>query len=343
MRISIFAAIWCQNLWDELILKNEIEHFEKKYKKEGHEVEFRVCTYDMKRPFFTKENVTYVEYFPIGSREGNRKRNLKNYITFLKTVFWSDLIIIWGGGLFYDSELQKWDRTLDLRLFRTKHFRFFHKKYNFYAISIDVKKEKNLKKIYKIFKGANKTYVRDEHSRKLLFEMKLNAHEIDDPVFFDNPEYSPKHRSLIKVLNSKNFSLKDFKDIDIEGKRIGIAFRPGYLSLSNNQDIEVAKIWELIHFLIGNGARKLVFLPHSIHPHDQQANDYHFLKQFLSPKVDVLDSIGDVYDAYKFKKIDLCFAMRLHSIILSEVYHIPYIALSYSQKTDEVIKKITHM
>ena len=33
-------------------------------------------------------------------------------------------------------------------------------------------------------------------------------------------------------------------------------------------------------------------------------------------------------------------SMRLHSIILAYAYGIPQIILSYSQKTDEVIKKI---
>jgi polysaccharide pyruvyl transferase WcaK-like protein len=38
--------------------------------------------------------------------------------------------------------------------------------------------------------------------------------------------------------------------------------------------------------------------------------------------------------------MDLVLAMRLHSIILSQVYNIPFIWISYSTKTDEVLKTI---
>ena len=47
-----------------------------------------------------------------------------------------------------------------------------------------------------------------------------------------------------------------------------------------------------------------------------------------------------VYDAYKNKEIDICIAMRLHSIILSHVYEIPFVWVSYSTKTDEVLNEL---
>jgi len=43
------------------------------------------------------------------------------------------------------------------------------------------------------------------------------------------------------------------------------------------------------------------------------------------------------YEIYTNKKIDLNLASRLHSIILSQVYEIDFIAISYSTKTDEII------
>jgi polysaccharide pyruvyl transferase WcaK-like protein len=217
----------------------------------------------------------------------------------------------------------------------------FFKKVMFYGVSIDIQKAHNLLKIRKIFKGAYKVFVRDEASRKLLHEMKIVAHEIEDPVFHDNPLYLPKRKSLLQVLPSTSFQLKDLEHIDIQDKKIGIAFRSGYIARWKNKDVEVAKIWEMIHFLIGRGAKKILLLPHSFHKADKQANDFIFLRQFISSKVDICDSMEEVYDQYRFKKIDLCFAMRLHSIILSQVYSIPFIAFSYAQKTDEIIKKIT--
>ena len=54
MIISIFASIWSENLWDELILKNEIKILEEKYWKD---VEFKVFTNNTDYVFFQKYNI----------------------------------------------------------------------------------------------------------------------------------------------------------------------------------------------------------------------------------------------------------------------------------------------
>ena len=46
----------------------------------------------------------------------------------------------------------------------------------------------------------------------------------------------------------------------------------------------------------------------------------------------------ETYEQYKNKKIDICLSQRLHSMILSNVYGIPFIWISYSKKTDEFLK-----
>ena len=104
MIISIFASIWAQNLWDELILKNEIKLLEKKYWKD---TEFIVFSYDYKNPFLKKSNITYKEYFPVWIKKiSNILRNIWNFFSFLSVVKKSDLIIIWWGWIIYDNEFQ---------------------------------------------------------------------------------------------------------------------------------------------------------------------------------------------------------------------------------------------
>jgi len=44
----------------------------------------------------------------------------------------------------------------------------------------------------------------------------------------------------------------------------------------------------------------------------------------------------EIYDVYKQKQIDICFSMRLHSMILASVYKIPFFAFSYAKKTDMI-------
>jgi exopolysaccharide biosynthesis predicted pyruvyltransferase EpsI len=80
----------------------------------------------------------------------------------------------------------------------------------------------------------------------------------------------------------------------------------------------------------------------SFHPSDYQANDGYFLQNFVTADIVMGgDTMQDVYTHFTEKKIDVCIAMRLHSIILSQVYEIPFIALNYSQKTDQILKKLS--
>jgi polysaccharide pyruvyl transferase WcaK-like protein len=51
-------------------------------------------------------------------------------------------------------------------------------------------------------------------------------------------------------------------------------------------------------------------------------------------------SLQEVYNAYRNREIDFCFAERLHSIILCQVYGIPFIGVSYSKKTEEILGEL---
>jgi len=61
------------------------------------------------------------------------------------------------------------------------------------------------------------------------------------------------------------------------------------------------------------------------------ANDYNFLSKFLriTEKIRIINSMDEVYSKYIYREMDLVLAMRLHSIILSQVYGIPFIGISY--------------
>ena len=125
--ISIFWAIWCQNLWDELILKNEIKILKEEF---WENTKFFVFTYDKKDIFFDDKNIVYKEYFPIGLKKiWNIFKNLINYFSFLKIVKKSDFIVVWWWGIIFDKENQSTKSPLDLRVFRTKIFRKYKKKF----------------------------------------------------------------------------------------------------------------------------------------------------------------------------------------------------------------------
>ena len=326
MRISIFASIWSQNLWDELILKNEIKHFEDKYE----DARFRVFSYDAENPFYTQDNIEYKNYFPIGIRNPrNILKNIGSIFHLIKSAFWSDIIVVGWGGLFYDWESN--NSALTQWRARVNFFHSLRRKIVFYWVSIDVRDEKNYEYISDIFSKAAEIYVRDEYSHRLLQSLGIKSEVIVDPVFYDRGE-KPKKTSCIKSIDSHDFSLSDFDDIDWEWKKIGIALRniwtSGYReNIASLLEMIVERGWELI------------YLPHSFHESDNQANDQHFLSSFPN-KWYISESMKETYSFYVQGKIDICLAQRFHAMVLSDVYEIPFIGMSYSQKTKSLLEKL---
>lgn len=341
MIISIFASIWCQNIGDELILKNEIKMLEEEYWKD---TKFIVFSYDYKDPFFEKSNITYRDYFPIWIKKAsNFFKNVSNFFSFFSVIWKSDLIVIGWWWIIYDNELQSVKNPLDSWIFRVKTVKFFMKKVRFFAVWLNIKNESNYKKVKQIFSNAWKITVRDNYSSNLLNTLWIESTIVRDPVF--NELANIDERSyLLKSVESTVFSCNDLDDIDLEWKKIAIAFRKWYLSdRSSNLSLQLEewKLNELINFILKKWW-EVILLPHSFHKTDDLANDYNFLSKYLrvNEKIRIINSMEEVYKKYIYKEMDICLAMRYHSIVLSQVYWIPYIWVSYSIKTDELLEDI---
>lgn len=335
MNISIFAAIGSQNLWDELIVKNEIKALREQY---GKYTNFTIYSYDVSNPFIIDPYVKYVEYFPIWIKNPkNIFRNLKNFLTFLINTTSADLIVIWWGGIFFDNEGSSVSSPLNQWLFRTQLFKLFQKRVLFYGVWIHVTQEKNIEIIKKIFSYTKaEVTVRDKASHALLSKIGIDSKIILDPVFNDNNSKNSvlDESFLIKQINPQTFKITDLPSYDYSNKTVGIAFRKGYFQ---NDILAISEIIEYLKNLWAN----IILIPNSVHPLDKESDDLYFLNNFAKQhNIEISENITKSYDIYKKRKIDLCFAMRLHGIILAQVYKIPYMAFSYSKKTDEIIKII---
>lgn len=84
-----------------------------------------------------------------------------------------------------------------------------------------------------------------------------------------------------------------------------------------------------------------VLLNHSFHPENPSANDDVFLSN-LKGKYQLRSTanIQETLDIYK--ELEFIIGMRLHSLILSLVHAIPFFAISYGKKTDELIRSINY-
>ncbi len=109
-RILFYTATGEFNLGDECILAAEMEYVHQKYP----DASIAVATYNQESTnFFSRESpvwnsidskVQLFSYFP----NAFRKHVFKNIGYFFKNlvqIFRADLIIVGGGGLFYDTEI----------------------------------------------------------------------------------------------------------------------------------------------------------------------------------------------------------------------------------------------
>ena len=329
MKITIFASIGAQNLWDELILKNEIQALRNEY---GQDTTFTVFSYDVENPFYVEPYISYKEYFPIDSKKPkNIFRNTVNLFSTIWNVSRSDLVIIGWGGLFYDSEIQKSDSPLDQWLFRVRMCKFLWAPIVFYAVWIDIQKRYNLAKIKKIFSSAEHIFVRDQHSADILKQVWIKSDIIADPVFWDNLKKYSEGKCL-KQLSSDSFDVEQIADLDFRGKTVWLALRRGYIK---KEDKKIQGIIDLIEKAWGT----VFLLPHSFHKLDALSNDLIFLSHFYKKKHKFTTHLQWAYDAYAKKEIDMCISMRYHSMVLSKIYGIDYVAISYAEKTHQLHKK----
>lgn len=306
MIISILTATWQYNLGDELILLEEY----KILKEQFSDAKFNIFTYD-KKSSFIQDEVNYVTYFPTWIRKKiflNLKYLYQNILAFYK----SDLIIIWWWWLIYDNEFQKSKLPILQWKFRIFLAKLFRKKVIYLAIWINIK-EKNYEKIKYLFNWNNiYVSVRDLKSKLILKNLKIESSLIYDPVFL----LSTKEENKFKT------------------KTVWISLRKGYLK--NEEE----NIKQMVLFL-SRLWYKIIFLTHSFHLKDWLANDYEFLKTFSKKyKLWITNSLIETLSVYK--KLDFVIAMRFHSIILSIIYNIPFLWLSYSQKTEEILKTISY-
>jgi polysaccharide pyruvyl transferase WcaK-like protein len=100
-RIVLFAASGAYNLGDEAIVLAEYAFLRARYPN----AEIRVATYDPKSTLLPSDDskLGYFSYFPCAVRR-HPLANIGYLFRNVVEIFRADLVIIGGGGLFYDNE-----------------------------------------------------------------------------------------------------------------------------------------------------------------------------------------------------------------------------------------------
>ncbi|MDD2916542.1 MAG: polysaccharide pyruvyl transferase family protein [Candidatus Gracilibacteria bacterium] len=311
MHYSLLTATGAYNLGDELILLQEYEFIKKRHP----EATFSVFTYDKKSSLLPRdETIEYISYFPNHAKT----KPLQNIWYFLRTflvVRKSDAVIVGGGGLLYDNEDgQSFDRLLSQWKLRVRIVEFLGKPLIYWSLGIHLKKE-NEKKILPLFTGKQTSVsVRDAESKKSLESIGIKAFLIPDPVL----TYEP---AIPKLLMKRR-------------PKIGLSFRSGFLQR------ELENMENIITFLMAREYEPIL-LNHSFHEDNPEVNDSIFLTDLREKyQLHATENIQETLETYK--ELDYVVGMRLHSLILSFVHAIPFLALSYGKKTDTLIRAIDY-
>lgn len=308
MKISLLTATGHHNLGDELILLQEYKYLKEKF----DNPKFSIFTYNQDSSLLPEDNnIKYIPYFPKNIRKRPLK-NLKYLFANIWAIFQSDLIIIWWWWLIYENEVQKSSSPVwqwKLRIFLAK---LFFKKIIWFAVWINYSWEK-IKNLKFLFRWKNiHVSVRDKKSQDLLSLINIKSKILPDSVFSYEPKTKWKEASKI----------------------IGISIRKNYLKDEENN------IKQIILYLSKKGY-EIFFISHSIHEDDKLANDYLLLRDFAKKyNLWITRTIKETLSIYP--KLKFVIWMRLHSLILSTIFNVPFIALSYWHKTNELLKDLEY-
>lgn len=310
----MYTATGEYNLGDECILATEVAYLRKRFPLAS----IRIVTYNPLSSLVPESpDISTISYFP----NRIRKHPFRNFVAFFQniiSIFRADLIVVGGGGIFYDTEHgQSFDtlrRTWGLRFFCMQ---LFKKPVLFWSVGIDLSEE-HLREVswWFTYKKA-KVSVRDPYSRKLLGNIGVSTVLIMDPAFL----WEPAMRKSLK--NSHP---------EISKKRIGIALRSWYL-----QD-EAENIERMVRYLQAHGF-EVIFLSHSFHPTNILNNDQEVFQSSSERfHVAITKSMRETLDLYP--TLDFVIGMRLHANILSVVHGIPFYSISYGNKTRAMLQEL---
>lgn len=306
-KILLMTATGAYNLWDELILREEVNFLRSHY---GN-VEITIFTYDKKSSLIEGEDLHYVKYFPSGFFQ-NPIANIWYFFHNIITIWRADVLIIGGGGIIFDNEPGVSFGTLLWQwYFRIKTARIAGTTLLFWGISLEVNQIQNKMKLKQLFTPGDFILVRDEKSKWLLEALEIPSVQVQDVVFL----YEPKKPTLPPP----------------EKKLVGISVRGGFLG-------ENEKYIPQIYDFLEEAGYQPIFLVFTTAGETEQ-NDSLFIKKVMTGKTyRTTKTIHQTLDI--FPNLYTVVWMRFHAGILSCVHEIPYIPLSYGSKTDEFVRAL---
>lgn len=329
MKVSIFGYYGQGNIGDEALLKALIVGLKSVFPS------VEIAAYSGKPEETEKyhDSIKAFNFFPmtfLGAIKGLIKNNRKDMMMSFLNIIKSDVVIVGGGGLFFDTQdTNKWMLNY-LKIIRVSLF--LRKSVNVIGVSIGpLHHQHSRDEIGRVFSRVNLITVRDIMSKDELVACGVNENKIyvlPDLVF---------SLSQSELLESERYNRKYLQEPSKNVIRIAIA--PATHNESNPDWVRQYK--SLINNLILDYKCELIFLPF------QQSSSLNDLKAInrLTDGVGVEDrkkisiasskGIGEIYSA--IQHADFIIAEKLHATIMAIIAMKPFVSISYMPKVEGVL------
>jgi len=329
MKIAILGSYGEGNLGDEAICSSVLSDIRKNHE-EAKIILFSHDVEDSLKRYKKISNITIRPIIATGFRSLFKQFRDNKFKESIKQLKECDLVIIGGGGLFYDSEVVVGVNPVLIWLIRVFLLRSLRLKIVLYAVGIGPINKKISKFFLRILSNlVHSITVRDKYSAQILKACKVYVPIVisADPVWLTKW----KVRDFQEI--TKNRKLK----YDAKNK-LGIQVR----KVKGMDEVEFIKILvEFIDLMVEKYLFSVALIPMSIKdPDDRVLLEKIQLKSKNENNIEivVVNDISDVSEV--MQECDFLLLSRMHSIILATTLGIPYLALSYSPKTDDLLSRL---
>lgn len=332
MRYSVFASIGEGNVGDELVFAGVIEEL----KEVDPDAKINAFSHS---PAETKQihpEVDVERIIPTGVRTFFKWILTPQFWRGLKIILKSDYVVIGGGGLFYDREMDRGVNPILVWFLRCLFFKFLGCKIIIYGVGIGpIEGRSSHFLLREICRMASLVIVRDQPSRRLLRELRL---EVDvDIKLGEDPAWSA-YKNWLLTSRAKPQSISKKKR---KGPIIAVALRAWYPSGSKTERVFLRRVATFLDKLSDNEGISIKLLPFSVKAPDDRpilsklkeltkVRDTEFIADYLSPQ-------GMIS---QLRECDAVVAMRLHSILLALRLGKPLIPISYESKTEALLARV---
>jgi polysaccharide pyruvyl transferase CsaB len=328
MKVAILGSYGEGNLGDEAICSSIIRDINE-INKDSKIVLFSHDLEDSSKRY-NKENISIRPMIATGFRSFLKQFKNGDFKENIKELKECDLVIIGGGGLFYDSEVSIGINPIFVWFIRVLLFKLLRLKIVLYGVGVGPLNKKISKIFLRILCNlTNNITVRDKYSYNMLKACKVYVPIVisADPVWLTNWEIRDSQEIV------KNRKLK----YDAKNK-LGIQVR---ISKGLDEVKFIETLVEFIDIMIDKYLFSVVLIPMSFEdPDDRILLEKIQLKSKNENNIELiqLDTENDVTEI--MQECDFLVLSRLHSIIMATSLGVPYLALSYSPKTDDLIFKL---